>query len=55
MNVITAQTTLLTNQQTAVNLRMQQMTASVGLIEALGGGWDASQLPTPQAIASDHP
>ena len=41
LNVITAQTTLLTNQQTAVNLRREQMTASVQLIEALGGGWDA--------------
>ena len=55
LNVITAQTTLLTNQQTAVNLRMQQMTASVQLIEALGGGWDASQLPSPRAIVANAP
>jgi NodT family efflux transporter outer membrane factor (OMF) lipoprotein len=47
LNVIIAETSLLSNQQTAVNLRIQQMTASVGLIEALGGGWDASQLPSP--------
>jgi NodT family efflux transporter outer membrane factor (OMF) lipoprotein len=40
LNVITAQTTLLNNQRTALNLRMQQMTASVQLIKALGGGWD---------------
>ena len=46
LNVITAQTTLLTNQQTAVNLRRDQMTSSVQLIEALGGGWDAAQLPS---------
>ena len=46
LNVITAQTTLLNNQRTAVNLQMQQMTATVQLIKALGGGWDASQLPT---------
>ncbi len=46
LNVITAQTTLLNNQRTAVNLQMQQMTASVELIKALGGGWDTSQLPT---------
>ena len=46
LNVITAQTTLLNNQRTAVNLQMQQMTASVELIKALGGGWDESQLPT---------
>ncbi len=43
LNVITAQTTLLVNQRTAVNLRSQQMTASVQLIKALGGGWDSSQ------------
>jgi NodT family efflux transporter outer membrane factor (OMF) lipoprotein len=46
LDVITAQTTLLTNQQTAVQLRLQQVSASVQLIEALGGGWDASQLPS---------
>ena len=40
LTVITAQTTLLSNQETAMNLRMQQMTASVQLIKALGGGWD---------------
>ena len=38
----TAQTTLLTNQRTALNLRMEQLTASVQLIKALGGGWDIS-------------
>jgi len=46
LNVITAQTSFLTNQQTALNLRIQQMTASVQLVEALGGGWDSSQLPS---------
>jgi NodT family efflux transporter outer membrane factor (OMF) lipoprotein len=50
LNVITAQTTLLTNQRTAVNLQMQEMTASVQLIKALGGGWNASQLPTPKEL-----
>ena len=43
LNVITAETALLTDQQTAINLRIQQMTASVRLIEALGGGWDVTQ------------
>jgi NodT family efflux transporter outer membrane factor (OMF) lipoprotein len=51
LNVITAETTLLTNQQTAVNLRTQQMTSAVDLIEALGGGWNLSQLPSARAVA----
>ncbi|MEJ0006940.1 MAG: efflux transporter outer membrane subunit [Steroidobacteraceae bacterium] len=52
LDVITAQTALFSNQQTNVNLRMQQLTASVQLIEALGGGWDASRLPTSADIRS---
>ena len=52
LNVIVAQASLLTNQQTDVSLRVQQITASVQLMEALGGGWDASGLPTPQQIIS---
>ncbi len=55
LNVITAQTTLLTNQQTAVNLRREQMTASVQLIEALGGGWDAAQLPSVKDVSEVTP
>ena len=50
LNVITAQTTLLNNQRTAVNLQMQQMTASVELVKALGGGWNASELPTQKQL-----
>jgi NodT family efflux transporter outer membrane factor (OMF) lipoprotein len=52
LNVITAQTTLFGNQQTAVNLRIQQIVASVQLVEAVGGGWDSSTLPTSQQIIS---
>ena len=52
LNVITAQTTLFSNQQTAVNLRIEQIVDSVQLIEALGGGWDSSTLPTSQQIIS---
>ena len=46
LDVLTAQTALLSNQRTAMNLRMQQMTASVQLIKALGGGWDVSHSMT---------
>ncbi len=45
LEVITAQTTLLTNRQTLVTLYTQQMMDAVQLVEDLGGGWDASQLP----------
>lgn len=51
LNVLVAQTTLLNDQQQLANLRTQAMTASVQLIEALGGGWDRSQLPTPAEVS----
>jgi NodT family efflux transporter outer membrane factor (OMF) lipoprotein len=50
IDVVAAQITLLANQQSLATLEIQQMTASVQLIEALGGGWDRSQLPTPAQI-----
>jgi len=52
LNVIVAQMTLLNNQQTEVNLHVQQMTASVQLILSLGGGWDSSQLLRPGQVTS---
>jgi outer membrane protein TolC len=55
LNVLTAQTLLLGNQVTALNLRTAQMTSSVLLIEALGGGWDASQIPAPRQLISEAP
>ena len=51
VDVVTAQTTLLSDQQSLATLHIQQMTASVELIQALGGGWDASQLPTPADVS----
>jgi NodT family efflux transporter outer membrane factor (OMF) lipoprotein len=46
LDVIAAQTALLNNQRTALNLQMEQLTASVQLIKALGGGWDVSHETT---------
>jgi NodT family efflux transporter outer membrane factor (OMF) lipoprotein len=46
LNVITAENTLLTNRQTEVQIELRQMTASVSLVMALGGGWDNRQLPS---------
>jgi NodT family efflux transporter outer membrane factor (OMF) lipoprotein len=51
LNVLVAQTTLLSDQQTLSTLHTQAMTASVALIEALGGGWDRTQLPTPAQVS----
>ncbi len=52
LNVISAQTILLGNRQTLVNLRMQQMSAAVRLIEALGGGWQERELPNRSQVLS---
>ena len=45
LEVLTAEATLLQNQRTAIDLQTRQFVASVGLVRALGGGWDAGQLP----------
>jgi outer membrane protein TolC len=55
VDVVTAQTTLLSDQQTLATIQVQQMTSSVALIEALGGGWDLTQLPTPHQLTQKPP
>jgi NodT family efflux transporter outer membrane factor (OMF) lipoprotein len=52
LNIFTAQATLLSNQQIEISLRTQQLTTSVQLIEALGGGWNVSRLPSERAVAA---
>ena len=46
LQVVTSQTTALQNERNDIELRQREMDASVLLIKAVGGGWDASQLPT---------
>jgi multidrug efflux system outer membrane protein len=48
LDVITAQTTLLTSQRLETQLLGQQMVSAVYLVKALGGGWDASQIKDEQ-------
>jgi hypothetical protein len=48
--VITAQATLLTDQENALQVQEGRLIASVALVQALGGGWDTSQLPTHHQI-----
>jgi NodT family efflux transporter outer membrane factor (OMF) lipoprotein len=45
LEVLTAETTLIANQRTEADLNSRQFAATVELIRALGGGWDASQIP----------
>jgi NodT family efflux transporter outer membrane factor (OMF) lipoprotein len=52
LNVISAQTTLLSDQQTQVTLHVSEMTAAVELVQALGGGWDVTQLPAAAKVTT---
>jgi multidrug efflux pump len=45
LNVITAEATLLSDQQVLVTERVSEITAAVQLIQALGGGWAANATP----------
>ena len=51
LQVITSQAIALQDEVSAVNILTRRMVASVLLIEALGGGWDTSTLPTVQDVA----
>ncbi len=55
LNVLAAQTALLADEQAAVTFGMQEMVASVQLIKALGGGWDASQIPSSKELGRRIP
>jgi NodT family efflux transporter outer membrane factor (OMF) lipoprotein len=46
-SVVVAEAALLSAEQSALTTRQNLFVASVALIEALGGGWDRSRLPTP--------
>jgi outer membrane protein TolC len=48
LDVITAQSALLSNQRLATQVLGQQMVTSVYLVKALGGGWDASLIQNEQ-------
>jgi NodT family efflux transporter outer membrane factor (OMF) lipoprotein len=48
--VTTQQTVLLSNEEAALTVRQNRFLASVNLIQALGGGWDASALPDYEAL-----
>lgn len=55
INVVTEQNALLSAQLILAQIEILRMTTSVSLIEALGGGWDSSQLPSPQQVTAKPP
>jgi NodT family efflux transporter outer membrane factor (OMF) lipoprotein len=48
--VVTAEGILLADEETALSIRQSLFVASVALIEGLGGGWDASLLPSLEGL-----
>jgi outer membrane protein TolC len=46
LQVVTSQTTTLTNERNETDIQRRRMDATVLLIKALGGGWNVSNLPT---------
>jgi NodT family efflux transporter outer membrane factor (OMF) lipoprotein len=55
VNVITAQNAFLAARETELAVQLKQLSASVSLINDLGGGWGASQLPETERMAQHPP
>jgi NodT family efflux transporter outer membrane factor (OMF) lipoprotein len=51
LQVITAQSAALSAEVTQVQLLARRMTSSVALVKALGGGWNASSIPSARELA----
>jgi hypothetical protein len=50
---VTAELTLLADEENELTIRQNLFLASVSLIEALGGGWDTTLLPTQPQLQKD--
>jgi NodT family efflux transporter outer membrane factor (OMF) lipoprotein len=55
LDVIAAEEVTFTNESTAVDILTRRMTASVALVQALGGGWETSQEPKAKDLVSKIP
>jgi len=54
-SVVLAEETQLSDLETALTIRENRLVASASLIQALGGGWNASDLPTPTEVKAAAP
>jgi NodT family efflux transporter outer membrane factor (OMF) lipoprotein len=54
-SVIVAEQTALSDAETALTIREDRLVASASLIQALGGGWNAAQLPSREHIENAAP
>jgi NodT family efflux transporter outer membrane factor (OMF) lipoprotein len=52
LEVVTAEAAALANERTAVDIASRRLVASVNLVKALGGGWEADQLPSAGSLVS---
>jgi NodT family efflux transporter outer membrane factor (OMF) lipoprotein len=50
--VAAAEVTELTNRETALGIISSELTSSVALIQALGGGWSTADLPSPHQVVA---
>jgi NodT family efflux transporter outer membrane factor (OMF) lipoprotein len=50
-SVVVAQTTALADELTVLGILQSRLVASVALVQALGGGWDSSKLPTMDTVS----
>jgi NodT family efflux transporter outer membrane factor (OMF) lipoprotein len=55
LSVVVVQAAALANEQTAVNIQGRRLAASVQLVQALGGGWSAGELPSTSDLAQGRP
>lgn len=55
LNVVVVNAAALANEQTAVDIQGRRLAASVQLVAALGGGWNAGDLPSAADLAADKP